>query len=141
MAPKRTEVTREIAAPAAAVWALLTDASGFPAWNPTVLEMDGTIAVGEKIRLRSTANPDRAFKLSVEVMDEPSRMVWASGMPFGMFRGERTYTLAEADGITVFTMAEEFSGWMAGPITKQVPDLTDNFAEFADALKAAAEAG
>jgi hypothetical protein len=36
-------------------------------------------------------------------------------------------------------MTEEFSGPLAGLITKAIPDLTESFNQFADGLKASAE--
>jgi hypothetical protein len=123
-------------------WALLTDAASYPTWNPTVLSLEGTVAAGQKIRLVSSLDPKRTFKLKVAEADAPHRMVWSSGMPLGLFSGRRTFTLTpRTDGGTDFTMTEEFSGPMAPLITKAIPDMTDSFAQFAQALKVAAEAG
>jgi len=66
-------------------------------------------------------------------------MVWSDGMPLGLFRGVRTYRLDPAGSGTAFSMTEEFSGPLAGLITKAIPDLTESFNQFADGLKAAAE--
>jgi len=79
---------RTIDAPAERVWALLVDAEGYPVWNPSVVSVQGTIAPGERIRLVSTVNPKRAFVLKVSDVQPPHRMVWSSGMPLGLFRGE-----------------------------------------------------
>src|SRR5215218_9611884 len=98
-----------IAAAPDRVWALLTDAAAYPSWNPTVVKIDGTIAVGQKIRLVSTLDPKRTFKLAVAEAEAPRRMVWSSGMPLGLFTGRRTYTLTpRADGGTDFAMEERF---------------------------------
>jgi hypothetical protein len=71
----------------------------------------------------------------------PERMVWASGMPLGLFRGVRTYSLAPAVGGvgTDFAMTEVYTGALAGLIGRSIPDLGPSFEAFADALKAAAE--
>jgi uncharacterized protein YndB with AHSA1/START domain len=133
--------TSTIAAAPDRVWALLTDAASYPRWNPTVVSLGGTIAAGQKIRLVSSLDPKRTFKLKVAEVDAPHRMVWSSGMPWGLFSGRRTFTLSpRPDGGTDFSMEEKFSGPMAPLITKAIPDMTDSFAEFAQALKAAAEA-
>ncbi len=129
-----------IAAPPDRVWALLTDAASYPRWNPTVVKIDGTIAVGQTIKLVSTLDPKRTFKLRVAEADAPSKMVWSSGMPLGLFTGRRTFTLTpRTDGGTDFAMEEAFSGPMAPMITKAIPDMTESFAQFAAALKKAAE--
>lgn len=131
---------RTIDAPPDEVWRLLTDAAGYRAWNPAVVSVDGTIARGEKIKLVSVVNPKRTFTLTVAEFDAPHRMVWSDGMPLGLFRGVRTYTLTPAgEGRTEFVMEEVFSGPLAPLITKAIPDMTDSFDQFAGGLKAAAE--
>jgi hypothetical protein len=134
-------VRRTIKADPEAVWALLTDATGYAEWNPAVVSLTGRIALGERIRLVSIADPKRTFALRVAELSQPNRMVWSSGMPLGLFRGVRTYTLREHEDGTEFGMEEVFSGPLAGLITKAIPDLTESFEKFADGLKAAAERG
>jgi hypothetical protein len=107
MADKHTRVARSIDAPPETVWTLLADGGRYPAWNPTVIEMSG-----------------------------PHRMVWSDGMPLGLFRGVRTFELQPDGGGSEFTMSEVFSGPLSGLITKAIPDLTESFDQFADALKA-----
>ncbi len=133
-------VTRTIDATPEAVWSLLADATSWTQWNPTIVSFDGSIAVGEKVELVSTVNPKRAFSLKVTEMAEPRRMVWADGMPLGLFKGVRTYTVTPDNGGTVFTMEEVFSGLLEPLISRSIPDMSDSFEEFADGLKRAAEA-
>ena len=133
-------VDRQIDAPPEAVWSLLTDGPKFASWNSAVVSLEGTIAAGERISLVSIADPKRTFKLIVSETDPPRRMVWSDGMPLGLFQGTRTYTLDAQGGGTAFRMREQFTGPLAGLISRFVPDLTDSFDRFADSLKAAAEA-
>lgn len=122
------------------VWGLLTDAARYPEWNSTVSRVDGRIAPGERVTLHVTANPGRAFPLTVANMEPPRRMVWRGGMPFGLFLGERTFTLApHADGTVEFVMHETFTGLLAPLIGRTIPDLQPAFDEFAASLKRAAE--
>lgn len=137
---RRYAVERRIDATPETVWNLLTDADGYASWNDAVLSIAGPIEVGETIELVSVVNPKRTFRLTVAEMAAPSRMVWTDGMPFGLFTGTRTYTLASVGEATTFAMVEEFTGPLAGLITKMIPDLTESFEQFADGLKAAAEA-
>jgi len=136
---KRFATANTIAARPEAIWALLTDATGFPAWNSTVASVEGRIAAGEKVTLRTKADPKRAFPLKVSEFVPPSRMVWSGGMPLGLFTGRRTYTLSPAPGGTRFEMVEEFSGLLAPLITKSIPDLQPAFDTFAADLKRRAE--
>ena len=135
----RYHVSRSIAAPPQAVWDLLSDTSTYADWNPAVVRISGTIAEGNTVSLVSIVNPKRTFKLNVTAVEPPHRMVWSDGMPFGLFKGERTY-LVEPDGAgSVFSMTEVYTGPLAGLITKTIPDMTDSFDKFADGLKATAE--
>ena len=138
--PKSYSVQRTISATPARIWGLLTDAAGYPGWNPTVISLDGRIAAGEKIKLTSTVNPKRAFSLAVSEVEPERQMVWSSGMPLGLFKGVRTLSLRPLDsGRTEFAMEEVYSGPLAPLITKSIPDLTASFGQFADGLKSAAE--
>ncbi|HMQ89905.1 MAG TPA: hypothetical protein PKB07_20040, partial [Flavilitoribacter sp.] len=68
------------------IWALLTNASDFPRWNSTVTSIEGRIAPGETIRLKSILDEKRVFKLRVTDMTPEKAMTWQDGMaPF--FKG------------------------------------------------------
>lgn len=134
-------VRRKISAPPEAVWQLLTDAGGYPSWNPAVLGIEGEIREGNSISLTSIVNPNRRFKLKVSDVRPPNHMIWSSGMPLGLFKGVRTFTVtATPDGASEFSMVETYSGVMEPLISKSIPDMTESFAQFGDGLKAAAEA-
>lgn len=61
-------------------------------------------------------------------------------MPLGLFKGERTFTLApQADGTTQFTTREQFSGLLLPIIGRTIPDLSESFQNFAQGLKNRAE--
>ncbi len=141
MGGRSYQVSRRIAAPPSTVWALLTDADSYRDWNRAVVSIEGPIRQGGTVKLVSTADPKRTFKLKVTTMEAPHTMVWSSGMPLGLFTGRRTYTITDTgSGHSELTMVEAFTGPLAGLITKAIPDLTESFDTFADGLKAAAEA-
>ena len=123
------------------IWAILTNAAAWPNWNTTVEKVEGKIAPGEKITVYAKVSPGRAFPLKVTEFESGKRMVWSGGMPLGLFKGERTYTLTNKDGGVEFAMREEFSGLMAPLITKSIPDLQPSFDKFAADLKRCAETG
>lgn len=133
-------VSAQIDAPAAAVWALLTDAPGFPKWNSTVTSIEGKIAQGEKLAIRVPVAPGRTFSPRVVALEPAAKMVWADGMA-PMFRGERTFTLEPRAGGrgTQFTMAEVFTGIMLPMIKGSLPDFRPVFDTYAADLKRAAE--
>ena len=100
---------------------------------------EGHIASGAKIRLWSEIAPNRAFSLKVTKFNAPELMVWRGGMPFGLFVGTRTFTIAPNESGCTFQMREVFSGPLAGLIVKSMPDLTPSFIKFANRLKQEAE--
>ena len=87
-----------IAATPAVIWDILTDAPHYPDWNTTVSGIDGAIAPGQTITVHATISPGRAFPLRIVAFDAPVRMLWSSGMPLGLFRGERSFELRPTDG-------------------------------------------
>jgi hypothetical protein len=114
---KSFEVRRTIAAPPETVWARLS------------------------LRVTSEASPGRAFALRVSEFKPHRRMVWEGGMPLGLFKGTRTFSLTASGGGTDFRMREEFTGLLAPLIGKSIPDLQPSFEQFADGLRRLAEGG
>lgn len=134
--PKSYDASATIHAVPETVWAVLTDAAGYSQWNSGVDHIEGTIAPGEKIKVHTTINPGRAFPVRVSEFRRPERMVWSGGMPLGLFTGERTFTLTPGDeGITEFSMREEFTGLLLPLVWRSMPDLTESFQQFALGLK------
>jgi hypothetical protein len=119
-----------------AIWAVLTDGSGWTGWDSAVVRFEGTIALGEKVTVYPEVNPKRGFPVKVIEFVPVERMTWRGGMPLGLFAGTRSYTLIrQPDGRVRFDLREEYSGPLAGMITKSIPDLAPSFTRFADGLK------
>jgi hypothetical protein len=135
---KQFSASIAIKAPVGAIWVLLTDAAGYPAWNSTVTKIDGTIAPGKTVTVHAKA-AGRAFPVKVTEFEPPSRMAWTGGMPLGLFVGTRTFTLAPRPDGNLFTMEESFTGLLSGLIGRSIPDLQPAFEAFAADLKRAAE--
>lgn len=122
------------------VWQILTDAAGYPQWDPGIIRIEGSIVPGGQLTIYSKIAPERAFKPKVTVFEPNRKMVWQSGMPLGLFKGARTFTLTpNAGGGTEFALREEFSGLLLPLIGGSIPDLTQTFQAFVAGLKAAAE--
>ena len=132
-----TDIT--IQAPPSVVWPILTNAAAYPDWNPTVQRIEGEISPGATITVFATISPDRAFPVSVTELAEPHSMTWTGGMPLGLFKGVRNFTLEPRDGGTVFTLSEVFTGFLLPVMKRAMPDLLPEFEKFAAALKAEAE--
>jgi hypothetical protein len=138
---KAYEATAIIQAPPEAIWAIITDAPGLARWDSGIERIEGRIAPGEKITIYSKVNPSRGFPTTVTDFLPARSMRWSGGMPLGLFKGVRTFTLAQQDAhITRFTMREEYTGLMLPMIWKSMPDLQPSFDQFANGLKKEAEA-
>lgn len=135
------EASSTIAASPDAIWTILTDADGYPSWDSGIDKVEGTVAPGEHITVHATVNPGRAFPLKVSEFEPGKSMTWTGGMPLGLFVGVRTFTLTpNDDGTTEFHVREEYHGPMVALIWGSIPDLAPSFAQFANGLKAKAEA-
>ena len=139
---KTFEVSTSIEATPETIWAILTDAPQYTTWNTTVDKVEGRIAPGEKVTVHAKLSPGRAFPVKVTEFVPAKKMSWTGGMPFGLFKGERTFTLTPlANGLVEFRMREVFGGLFAPLIERSIPDLQPAFDEFALALKRRAEDG
>ena len=58
------EATARIAASPEAVWAVLSDGAHWAAWDSGVDAVEGRIAMGETIKIRSHAAPGRTFPVT-----------------------------------------------------------------------------
>jgi len=132
--------TTEINADADTIWAILTDSSTYHDWNKSVEKVEGNIALGEMIKVYAKISPERAFPVKVQEFVPGKKMVWRGGMPFGLFKGVRTFTLKDKyNGQVEFRMQEKFSGFISPLIVRSMPDLTESFEQFATSLKVKAE--
>lgn len=128
-----TTVSTVIHSDASTIMGLLTDAENFPKWNSTVVNIEGEIALGNKIKLTSTLDPDKSFKLKVTELTETS-MKWSDG------KGGRVFKLEKAQQGMVFTMSESLGGFFYPMYKKYLPSFDASFDQFAADLKKAAEA-
>jgi hypothetical protein len=136
---KAYEANAVIAATPEAIWKILLDGRSYTAWDSGVVRLDGTIALGERLKVVSEANPGRAFPVRVTELTPARSMRWTGGMPLGLFKGQRTFTLTPGDDGTEFRLREEYTGPLLGLIWRSMPDLGPSFTKFARGLKARAE--
>lgn len=137
----RYHVSEDIRASPEAIWARLTDASGFPSWNSTVESIEGPIALGQKLAIKVPIAPGRTFSPRVVAFEANQRMMWQDGF-FPMFQGTRTFTLTpKKDGLTTFEMDEVFRGVMLPLIKGSLPDFRPVFDQYVADLKKVCEGG
>lgn len=131
--------TTTIHAPTETVWKILTDTKSYPAWDLSMDHIEGNLALGETVKFFTKLSA-QAFPVKVTVFEPNRKLVLTGGMPFGLFKSERTHMLtANKDGSITFKTEEVFSGLLLPVFGKNIPDLTENFKNFVAALKKRAE--
>jgi hypothetical protein len=122
------------------IWAILVQGETWPEWDPGTIRIEGRIAPGEKVTAYSKLSPNRGFPVTVTEFVPGKKMTWVGGMPLGLFKGVRTFTLTPVgDGATEFTLHEVFSGPLLPLFAGSLPDMTETFAAYVAGLKQRAE--
>jgi hypothetical protein len=139
---KTMSATIQIDAPPMTVWAVLTDLSRYPEWNPLFPEGSGEVAAGKRIRLRSV-HPASGRMMTVKpkiVTAEPgAELRWTSSLP-GIISGEHSFTLSPAGGGTRLVQSESFRGLLVPFSGKTFARSDASFRALNEALKKRAEA-
>lgn len=130
---RTTEINQDINAEPSVIWSLLTSASDFPRWNSTVVSIQGTIEEGAKIKLKSTLDTSRTFKLKVKEFIPNKKLVWGDAM------GKRTYSIQKEGTQTLFTMTEKIGSIMFPLFANKIPSFDKSFEDFVSDLKKEAE--
>jgi hypothetical protein len=134
----------DIEAPASRVWQVLTDFAAYPSWNPFILRIDGPLSRGALLTFLVATGPGQTTTARARLLEieKNRRLVWAGGLPLGLFRGVHTFILEPALRGTRLWNNERFSGPVAA-LTIREPRLRiqrQAFAAFNDALKRRVEA-
>jgi uncharacterized protein YndB with AHSA1/START domain len=131
---RTTSIENDINASPEAIWSLLTAAENYPKWNSTVISIDGSIKLGEMIKLTSTLDPKRTFNLKIKDFQPPTRLAWGDAM------GTRVFTLSATEsGQTHFSMVEKIGGPIFPLFARMIPSFDKSFEQFAAVLKREAE--
>ena len=130
---RTTTISQYIDTEPAIIWSLLTNGSDFPRWNSTIISIEGNISKGEKIKLKSTLDENRTFKLKVKEFEPNRIMIWGDTM------GKRTYSLKKEGNRTLFTMTEKIGGLMFPLFANKIPPFDNSFEQFTMDLKKEAE--
>lgn len=131
---RTTSISEIINADPDVIWKILTDASGFANWNSTIISLEGNIEAGGKIKLKSTLDPSRTFKLKVKEFAPNQKLIWGDAM------GERVFSLKKNDGSTIFSMTEKIGGPIFPLFASKIPSFDESFEAFTGDLKKKAEA-
>ena len=133
----------DIDAPVDRVWAIVSDATTYPEWNPFIRRMEGTLQPGSRltVRIEPPGGSGMTFKPTVQAV-QPNQLVrWLGRLVVpGVFDGEHSLRLEPIDSNrTRFIQSERFSGvlvpFLGGPLSR----TERGFEQMNQALKARAE--
>jgi hypothetical protein len=143
MAKRRIETEIDINAPAAKVWAVLTDFRKMSLWNPFITAIAGTAAAGERLTITVRPPGKSAITLHPTLLAvRPERELrWLGHLIVsGIFDGEHYFLLDPmGDDRTRLTHGESFSGLLVGFLTATLDATETGFNDMNAALKRQAE--
>ena len=134
----------EIDAAPETVWAILTDLTAYPDWNPFITSAEGNVAVGERLvnRLEPPGGKAMTFKPTVTEVDDGRVLEWLGrlGVP-GVFDGRHRFEVVPDGDGTRLVHSEHFTGALV-PFMKKSLDTNTvaGFEAMNTALKTRAEA-
>ncbi|MER5885299.1 SRPBCC domain-containing protein [Streptomyces sp. NPDC001941] len=135
--------TVDIDATPQTVWEVLSDLSGYQDWNPFIREAQGTVAPGERLRLKLFPAAGRPIAMSPKVLvaDAGRELRWIGHLLIpGVFDGEHHFRLAPGpSGGTRVEHGERFSGILVPFTGKIIANTEHDFARLNAALKERAE--
>ena len=126
------------------VWEILTNFAAYPAWNPFIPRISGSVAVGSRLDVQLQPPGRRGMRMRPTVLAAaPSRELrWLGhlGVP-GLFDGEHRFRIEPLGTDRVrFIQEERFSGLLAPLVLRFVERSTrQGFEAMNQALKARAE--
>ncbi|QXP82643.1 SRPBCC domain-containing protein [Methylococcus sp. Mc7] len=138
------ETQIEIEAPVEQVWSLLIDFPSYPRWNPFVRSVEGTLEVGQflKVFIQPPGASGMWFRPTVLAL-QPNRELRWKGKLFlpGLFDGEHYFKLeAKPGGGTTFRQGETFSGLLVPLLRRSLDGATkQGFVAMNEAVKRQAE--
>jgi hypothetical protein len=124
------------------VWTVLTATADYPAWNPLITRLDGDLREGNTITFTQGAGSDAmTFQPRILRARPGKELVWKGSLWMaGIFDAERHFEMQAQGGGTRFTQRESFSGLLAGKLTADaVQGTEDGMRTMNNALKTRVE--
>lgn len=110
------------------VWAVLTDFSQYPRWNPFIQKITGDPILGSILEnhIYLDDNKPQIFKPEIIILEENSHFAWIGKLFFkGLFDGEHHFKLTrQEDGSTQLVHEEFFTGILVGLIFSMIKEKT-----------------
>ncbi len=125
-----------INAPCEQVFNAISNVDLFPIFDPSCLKIEGSIKQKQNIKIYTRDRPQRPLMMRVSVVEKNQKMVWSTGLPFGLFRRVRSFIVfAKDDHTTEFLIAEVYSGPLLGLLKNTISDMSKEQKLFTKGLK------
>jgi len=133
-----------IDAPAETIWTILTDAGRYAEWNPFVTQLDGRLAIGERLRVRIAPPGAKgmSFRPVVTHFVPERELAWVGTLGVrGLFDGAHSFRVDPLhDDGCLFTQAESFTGLLVPLLSGTLSKTEEGFELLNQALRDRAEA-
>jgi len=117
----------QIDAPPEEVWAVLVDLPAHAEWDPFLVGAEGTVAVGQRLRLRMQPPGGKAvtFKPTVTEATPGVAFEWLGRLLVpGLFDGRHRFELHATDGGTRLVQSEAFRGVLVRLLRRSLDERT-----------------
>ncbi len=145
MAQQQIETSIVINARPSRVWQVLTNFTGFRAWNPFIRSASGPVKEGARlsIEIKPPGKSGMRFRPTVLVVMPEQELRWRRSLLIpGLFSGEHYFLLRpEGSASTRFVHGEKFSGFLVRPFARRgmLEATREGFESMNIALKERAE--
>ena len=141
---QQLDAAAEIDAPPEKVWAVMTDLSSFPLWNPFIVRADGELRPGGRLHVTLQVPEMRPVSFRPRLLAVvPGREIRWRGVTGlrGLFDGVHSLSVeALPDGRSRFRTHEDVTGVLLPVLGKVMRRTQHGFELLAEAVKARAEA-
>ena len=140
MATHQLHTEIEIEAAVERVWAVLTDFSSYPKWNPFIRSVVGAPQEGVRLQIAIQPSGGKAMRFSPVVLEAEAgrELRWLGRLMLpGIFDGEHRFLIEPlGEGKVRFEQSERFSGLLVGLLRGSLDrDTKRGFLEMNQALK------
>ena len=128
-----------------AIWAVLTDLSRYPEWNPLIRAATGEIAVGKRVTMRAVQPGGRLMTIRPRILvAEPgAELRWIASLP-GIIGGEHSFVLrpsgdGSSDTGTELVQSETYRGLLVPVAGRILAGNEAGFGKLNEAIRNRAE--
>src|SRR5215469_18409020 len=143
--PLKLEHRIGVQTPSEAIWPMLADIAGWPAWNPLYPKAEGKLAFDSVLTLEVALPGERPRRIRPTITDwtPNEQIIWKLSMFGGLLKSTR-YIEIESLGeeSSIFSNGEIFEGSLLRLLSKaQRKAIKAGFAAFSEAVRDRVEAG